>query len=59
MCISWTKTSNRQNQTLCFLPSCEYDDLQEGKRLRSVYPKDLSQLDALLAGKLRHFGFVP
>lgn len=32
---------------------------QEGKKLISVYPRDLPQLDALLAGKLRHFGFVP
>ena len=32
---------------------------QEGKRLISVYPKDLPGLDALLAAKLRHFGFAP
>lgn len=32
---------------------------QEGKRLVSVYPKDLPSLDRLLAEKLRHFGFVP
>ncbi len=30
---------------------------QEGKRLISVYPKDLSGLDNLLASKLKHFGF--
>ncbi|GEM_PF-2090966 len=29
---------------------------QEGKRLISVYPPDLSALDRLLAAKLRHFG---
>ena len=32
---------------------------QEGKRLISVYPRDLPALDRLLAEKLRHFGFVP
>ncbi len=32
---------------------------QEGKKLISVYPKDLSGLDALLSAKLRYFGFVP
>lgn len=32
---------------------------QEGKKLISVYPKDLPGLEALLAAKLRHFGFVP
>ena len=32
---------------------------QEGKRLISVYPKDLPGLDTLLAAKLRHFGFAP
>lgn len=32
---------------------------QEGKRLISVYPKDLPGLDDLLSAKLRHFGFVP
>ena len=31
---------------------------QEGKRLISVYPKDLSALDQLLVAKLRHFGFT-
>ncbi len=31
---------------------------QEGKRLVSVYPKDLPVLDRLLAAKLRFFGFV-
>ena len=31
---------------------------QEGKRLISVYPKDLPGLDVLLSAKLRHFGFV-
>jgi len=30
---------------------------QEGKRLISVYPRDLPQLDELLAAKLRLFGF--
>ncbi len=30
---------------------------QEGKRLISVYPKDLSNLDGLLKAKLRVFGF--
>ena len=30
---------------------------QEGKRLISVYPKDLPRLDGLLAAKLRLFGF--
>jgi hypothetical protein len=32
---------------------------QEGKRLISVYPQDLPQLDSLLAAKLRLFGFCP
>ena len=32
---------------------------QEGKKLISVYPKDLPGLNALLAAKLRHFGFAP
>ena len=32
---------------------------QEGKRLISVYPKDLSVLDGLMTDKLRHFGFSP
>jgi DNA-binding XRE family transcriptional regulator len=32
---------------------------QEGKRLISVYPKDLPGLDRLLAEKLRHYGFSP
>lgn len=32
---------------------------QEGKKLISVYPKDLPGLNAVLAAKLRHFGFVP
>ena len=32
---------------------------QEGKRLISVYPKDLGVLDGLLTAKLRHYGFVP
>ncbi len=32
---------------------------QEGKRLVSVYPQDLPDLDGLLTAKLRHFGFVP
>lgn len=31
---------------------------QEGKRLVSVYPKDLSALDALLSAKLKRYGFV-
>ena len=31
---------------------------QEGKRLISVYPKDLSALEQLLIAKLRHFGFT-
>jgi len=31
---------------------------QAGKRLISVYPKDLPALDRLLATKLRHYGFV-
>lgn len=31
---------------------------QEGKRLISVYPKDLPALDHLLTSKLRLFGFV-
>jgi hypothetical protein len=30
---------------------------QEGKRLISVYPQDLSQLDHLLSTKLRLFGY--
>jgi hypothetical protein len=30
---------------------------QEGKRVISVYPKDLPVLDSLLASKLRFFGF--
>lgn len=32
---------------------------QEGKRLVSVYPKDLPDLGRLLTTKLRHWGFVP
>lgn len=32
---------------------------QEGKRLVSVYPKDLPALDQLLTRKLRHYGSVP
>ncbi|MDQ7779068.1 MAG: hypothetical protein RDV41_05095 [Planctomycetota bacterium] len=32
---------------------------QEGKRLISVYPKDLAGLDSLLTAKLRHHGFNP
>ncbi|MBI3986361.1 MAG: HEAT repeat domain-containing protein [Lentisphaerae bacterium] len=32
---------------------------QEGKRLISVYPKDLPALDRLLAEKLHHYGFTP
>ena len=32
---------------------------QEGKKLISVYPKDLPRLDELLCANLRHFGFVP
>ena len=32
---------------------------QEGKKLISVFPKDLPLLDALLSAKLRHFGFIP
>ncbi len=32
---------------------------QEGKRLLSVYPQDLSALDGLLTAKLRLFGFHP
>lgn len=32
---------------------------QEGKRLISVYPQDLPNLDGLMTAKLRHFGFVP
>ena len=32
---------------------------QEGKRLISVYPKDLPVLDRLLTTKLLHYGFVP
>ena len=31
---------------------------QEGKRLISVYPKDLPALDGLLTAKLHHFGFT-
>ena len=31
---------------------------QEGKRLVSVYPRDLSSLDALLSSKLRLFGYT-
>jgi hypothetical protein len=30
---------------------------QEGKRVISIYPKDLPSLDALLLSKLRFFGF--
>ena len=30
---------------------------QEGKRLISVYPRDLPALDRLLVAKLRLFGF--
>ena len=30
---------------------------QEGKRLISIYPKDLPNLDCLLTSKLKHFGF--
>ena len=43
------KTSMYKKQTL-------YQ--QEGKKLISVYPKDLPQLDALLSAKMRHFGFA-
>ena len=32
---------------------------QEGKRLISVYPRDLPALDRVLASKLRHHGFTP
>ena len=32
---------------------------QEGKRLISVYPKDLPGLDRLLTEKLRHHGARP
>jgi hypothetical protein len=32
---------------------------QEGKKLISVFPKDLPALNALLSSKLRHFGFAP
>ena len=32
---------------------------QEGKRLISVYPKDLPALDRLLTLKLHHYGFTP
>lgn len=32
---------------------------QQGKRLISVYPRDLAALDALLADRLRVFGFHP
>ena len=32
---------------------------QEGKRLISVYPKDLPTLDQLITSKLRLFGFNP
>ena len=32
---------------------------QEGKRLISVYPRDLPGLDGLLTAKLRHYGFCP
>jgi hypothetical protein len=32
---------------------------QEGKRLISVYPRDLPLLDSLLTTKLRHFGYAP
>ena len=32
---------------------------QEGKKLISVFPKDLPLLDSLLSAKLRHFGFIP
>lgn len=32
---------------------------QEGKRLISVYPQDLPNLDGLMNAKLRHYGFVP
>ena len=31
---------------------------QEGKKLISIYPKDLPQMDALLSAKMRHFGFA-
>lgn len=31
---------------------------QEGKRLVSIYPKDLPVLDSLLAAKLKRYGFV-
>ncbi len=31
---------------------------QEGKRLISVYPADLARLGALLAAKLRLFGYA-
>ena len=32
---------------------------QEGKKLISVYPRDLPTLDQLLSSKLRHYGFTP
>ncbi|MEI8242828.1 MAG: hypothetical protein WCI17_06135 [bacterium] len=32
---------------------------QQGKRLISVYPRDLTALDQLLTAKLHHFGFMP
>ncbi len=32
---------------------------QEGKRLISVYPKDLPVLGSLMKSKLRLFGFIP
>jgi len=32
---------------------------QEGKKLISLYPKDLPDLDSLLTTKLRHLGFAP
>ncbi|MBM3861205.1 MAG: HEAT repeat domain-containing protein [Verrucomicrobia bacterium] len=32
---------------------------QEGKRLISVHPKDLTVLNGLLTAKLRHYGFTP
>ena len=32
---------------------------QQGKRLISIYPKDLSALDSLMHAKLRLYGFIP
>jgi len=31
---------------------------QEGKRLISIYPKDLPALDSMLSAKLRMYGFT-